>query len=632
MRSTPARATYARTAPAAPAVAPPRSIPNGRRGLRTARTGRRALRVVVVAIILVVASAVLVTRPGPWAAANEGPVLRSSPRATKGRLDIPVRRIPNTGRQHPTPEQLEHEAHEAAAAGRELATPFKDFTFTRRESDGVYWADIRIGTPPQTFSVIVDSGSATIAVPAKGCHCGNSHHYYDIAASSTAEDSKTQYRQCYSEGSCNTGTYVSDRVCIGENCPASESILHAFGSCSTYARAFQQQDADGIMGMSGADSTLIADLRAHHELEEDIFAMCFGKEGGVLSVGGFSDAKHLEPLQWIPMEIHGTFYKVKVSGLFLGGKQIGSDNLGLNPIVDSGTTFTYLPADLFGEMRTAWDEYCAQDPENRCLGEKNPTGTPHADARDALACYQPPSDGKGGYLADERWIKSFPDLQIGFASGQKVCIPALSYLFVSSGKLSVFCVGALRSTRFVIGAITMSDFNVVFDHGRSRIGWARADCDGNAIPDISCCGGCSASQGSVPSESPTELSPESRSPTSFARPTKPPSPKPLLNPPAAPAPAAPAPAPGTAPAVGGQGAASEGAGGFWQLDPFVIGVLFVGLGVVVTAAGVLLVCCACVMVRGGSLRDAFEEARADERKRVLPATTENEDAVTMVVT
>jgi hypothetical protein len=194
-------------------------------------------------------------------------------------------------------------------------TGFKEVGFTYRENDGVYWADLRIGSPQQDFSVIVDTGSSTIAIPCKGCSCGSQHHYFDRAASSSSTiKSSNGYRQCYSEGSCNSGDMLKDKLCIGNACTPVESVEHEFGCCNTFASAFQKQEADGIIGLSLNRRTLVADLQEHHRLKADAFALCFGATKGVLVVGGYPEDRHMEPIQWTPMtQKSGEFYNVKVS-------------------------------------------------------------------------------------------------------------------------------------------------------------------------------------------------------------------------------------------------------------------------------------------------------------------------------
>lgn len=446
--------------------------------------------------------------------------------------------------------------------GRVLGAAKEEFTFVKRENDGVYWTDIRIGTPSmnsQVFSVIVDTGSPSIAIPCLGCNCGQQHHYFDEKKSITVKNTGARYNQCYSEGSCNSGSVLEDNICIGADCDTSSSVRHPFGCCTTYARAFQEQEADGIIGMSGASSTLIADMRTHDQLAHDVFALCFGKRGGEITVGAYTSEKHLEPLQWIPMNANG-FYSVKVTSVSLGGTVV--DTSINNPIVDSGTTFTYVPRLMHEKLKEAFKKWCAEDPAKRCLGTINPVGTPRQDIDDAIACYAPPLRESGRVLSQEtrnlfdamygsynihdededveneseeekrerrerrrkmvgsedrpltpEFYSSFPNIEISFGEGKSICIPAISYFFLSSKKASSFCVGIFPDSRFVIGAITMAEFNVIFDHGNSQMGWARAYCDDTIAIPLACCGKCSLTK--TPTISAPTLVGETGSPTSL---------------------------------------------------------------------------------------------------------------------
>ena len=76
-------------------------------------------------------------------------------------------------------------------SGRRL---YKDLAKVHKESDGVYFTTICIGTEDsQCFTVIVDTGSSTIAVPCKGCSCGSQHNYFDKTLSKTVVDSGRSY-------------------------------------------------------------------------------------------------------------------------------------------------------------------------------------------------------------------------------------------------------------------------------------------------------------------------------------------------------------------------------------------------------------------------------------------------------
>ncbi|KAH9252196.1 hypothetical protein BASA81_009788 [Batrachochytrium salamandrivorans] len=380
--------------------------------------------------------------------------------------------------------------------GREL-NDLRAIGYTRKESDGVYWAIIRIGSPvQQSFSVIVDTGSSSIAVPCKGCDCGLRHHQYDAEKSTSVQKLNKRYNQCYSEGSCNSGELLSDLACFGDKCTVEEAVRHSFGCCSTYAPAFKTQDADGIIGLSGSSDTLVASLRTQLRLHRDMFSICFGRTQGLLTVGGVFHRPLLEGLQYVPLVDAGrAFYSVNVMSIIVGSNPVASTSTQYTSMLDSGSTFTYFPRQLHANTRLAVQAFCQQP--NKCRGVLNPSSTPGEDIRDSLVCYSPPTLEGGMTVAD--WLVSdFPQLAIQFDANTRMCLSPKSYFFKSTS--NVYCIGIFpdRANRMVIGAISMADFTVAFDTENHRVGFAKANCDGDAKRQMDCCGGKCAGYTYVP--------------------------------------------------------------------------------------------------------------------------------------
>ncbi|KAF7724698.1 hypothetical protein EC973_000806 [Apophysomyces ossiformis] len=77
---------------------------------------------------------------------------------------------------------------------------------------------VAIGTPPQEFLLLLDSGSSDTWIPSKRCQlqdgCPSSNHY-DPAASSTYNASEYDYSLQYVTGS-TTGNYFQDSITIGD--------------------------------------------------------------------------------------------------------------------------------------------------------------------------------------------------------------------------------------------------------------------------------------------------------------------------------------------------------------------------------------------------------------------------------
>ena len=206
--------------------------------------------------------------------------------------------------------------------GRRL---FYEGVGTSKEADGVYYATISIGTPnPQDFTVIIDTGSATIAIPCKGCSCG-SHNHFDASLSSSNTDTGHSYSQCYAEGSCNRGHLLNDKMCLGNECTEDEMITHDFGCCTTFASSFREQTADGIVGMGGVSNSFIAALRSKHDLlDENEFSLCLGSNAGHLDIGGYDNSLNLEPVQWIEHTSLSGYYHLSFENVVLDVGSNGS--------------------------------------------------------------------------------------------------------------------------------------------------------------------------------------------------------------------------------------------------------------------------------------------------------------------
>lgn len=147
-------------------------------------------------------------------------------------------------------------------------------------SRGYFAAEIMVGTPPQRFSLIVDTGSSITALPCAECSsCGeHANPRFRPAASRTFEPvgcgerdfgctscqgGACAYHVVYQEGSSYSGYLATDVVHLGAG-GACAALRIAFGCATTESGHFRFQQADGIMGL--ASSRHLSSLEAAAEM------------------------------------------------------------------------------------------------------------------------------------------------------------------------------------------------------------------------------------------------------------------------------------------------------------------------------------------------------------------------------
>lgn len=396
-----------------------------------------------------------------------------------------------------------------------------------------FYADLFVGSTSQKFSVIADTGSSLTAVPCKTCtDCGTHQNpKYDPASSASASkvtcnlgpcpgigrcdtDNQCGYSMSYAEGSSLNGKLWRDNVYLGGTeaggPPAALSFPFVLGCGQHEGGLFTTQDADGIMGLGQADenSAILRAMWKSGVLSKNIFSLCLSFSGGALTVGDVDSRLHYthsktprmmmmktttttttrrmltgedvaSPVsmvptlpRWAQMTIPG-FYEVSVVSVSMDKSTVSIPHDGFvspRTILDSGTTFTYIPHLAYDALRRAIDSYCNVDLGSRCVGQS-------ATVPNEPLCYR---------IAEPSDLETFPSFAIelrGHNTGPNVIltIPPQN-LFVNMGWdngahcLSVYDNG---NNGGVIGANAMMGNDVIFDLSSSspRVGFAEsAEC------------------------------------------------------------------------------------------------------------------------------------------------------------
>jgi hypothetical protein len=216
-------------------------------------------------------------------------------------------------------------------------------------SDVSYVAEVTIGSPPQTFRVVMDTGSADLWVPSAQCTsqvCTQKQRYSSSSSSSYIQNGKA-FSISYGTGSCS-GTLAQDKVCIAQICVGNQ----IFGQATSLASFFNGQPFDGICGlafqslstdrnMPPVQSMITQKLLPHPWFTVWMIAETAksdGSVGGQLTLGNY-DNEHCSPTcNWVPLSVVG-YYQIKLQGVRIddasSSERYGS---GEQAISDTGTS------------------------------------------------------------------------------------------------------------------------------------------------------------------------------------------------------------------------------------------------------------------------------------------------------
>jgi len=230
-----------------------------------------------------------------------------------------------------------------------------------------YYGDISVGTPPQLFTVVYDTGSGNLIVPKSDCQSKAClvHDTFREDASSTLEpincwgqpfhgQKRDKVTITFGTGHI-TGMCVKDKICIGSACTVSGFI----SATEESTQPFSSFKFDGVFGLGltnmaqTPEFSVMSGLFQHSSLKQPMFSVFLSEVDGETSEITFGDVVHehmASELFWVPVTGNSGYWEVQIEDITLDSKrqQICKD---CRVAVDTGTSQLAGPSEIIDELK-----------------------------------------------------------------------------------------------------------------------------------------------------------------------------------------------------------------------------------------------------------------------------------------
>ncbi|KAK7306965.1 hypothetical protein VNO77_39622 [Canavalia gladiata] len=400
-------------------------------------------------------------------------------------------------------ELLSADIHRLSGHRSSLKSPLASGAAT---GSGQYFADLRIGSPPQRLLLVADTGSDLVWVKCSACrNCSNhrpgstfmarhsrtfsSHHCYDSPCrlvphpnpngpcNHTRIHTPCRYEYSYADGSITSGFFSKETTTFNTSSGKEAKIKNLAFGCGfrisgPSVTGLSFNGAQGVMGLGRGPISFISQLGRKFG---NRFSYCLldytisPPPKSYLTIGGYSNDVVSRKFSYTPLLTNPfapSFYYISIESVSVDGVKLpisssvwdidGNGNGGT--VVDSGTTLSFLAEPAYRHVLAAFRRRVKLPPaEGPSLGFDlcvNVSG-----------------------VAKPR----LPKLRFGLAGKSTLSPPTRNYFIEAMERVMCLAVQPVKpgSGFSVIGNLMQQGYLFEFDVDRSRLGFSRHGC---AVP------------------------------------------------------------------------------------------------------------------------------------------------------
>ena len=382
-------------------------------------------------------------------------------------------------------------------------------------SNNYYYTTLYIGPNKKKQSYLIDTTIAVFSSPCASCsECGkHKKNYYDetnkksykhlkcsskicglVPASECPKDEKKKKKVDLDKINCSfytkkskgdglKGNYLSNIVYFEEdkNSTAHKKVYRSYAlpiGCTTGEFGkYKLFNPDGVMGLNNDKGSFINILYNLKIVNRNLFSLCFGLEGGYMSLGEIDKTYHKsKKINYVPFSSSNNYYSINILGIKVGTNKKQTTKYIAH--IDTTSPFSYIPKNLFITVYNQITELCTSKNGKHLCGK-----------------FQ--IDSQLGYCVShssrESLFKSindfWPNITLYLQNGTEYFMEPINYYYYYfNGNDRKACLGfkPIDKEYIVFGSNFMHEKDIIFDKTNQVLGFVNSHCSGksNYIKDV----------------------------------------------------------------------------------------------------------------------------------------------------